>query len=61
MSETCETVKIVSSTAPGGFVVINASDFDLAQHKIVGLAEEKTDTTEVKLEEKKKAGRQKNR
>lgn len=33
MSDTCETVKIVSDTAPDGYIVINAEDFDPAVHK----------------------------
>lgn len=33
MPDTCETVKIESKAAPGGFVVINASDFDPAKHR----------------------------
>ena len=30
---TCETVNIISDAAPGGYVVINKSDFDPAIHK----------------------------
>lgn len=37
MSEySCETVEIVSKDAPGGFIVINASDFDPSKHKKYG-------------------------
>lgn len=33
-TETCETVKIRSATAPGGYLVINAEDFDPAVHRL---------------------------
>jgi hypothetical protein len=31
---TCETVNIVSEAAPGGYVVINKSDFDPGIHQL---------------------------
>jgi hypothetical protein len=33
MSDICETVKIASENAPGGYVLINKSDFDPEIHK----------------------------
>lgn len=36
MEETCPTVKVVSSAAPGGFVIINHSDFDPKVHTLFG-------------------------
>lgn len=47
MSETCETVEIVSSAAPDGFVVINASEFDSKQHKIFETETENTQEEEL--------------
>lgn len=38
---TCPTVKVVSSEAPGGHIVINESDFDAKIHKL-WVAAEKT-------------------
>lgn len=32
----CETVEIISPDAPGGFIVINKSDYDPAVHEIFG-------------------------
>lgn len=40
MSDSCPTVRIVSAEAPGGFVVINESDFDPKAHQ---LADEKAE------------------
>ncbi len=34
MSETCPTVRIVNSNAPGGYVVINKSDYDEKKHTL---------------------------
>lgn len=34
MSDTCETVKVASETAPGGYIAINKSDFDPAIHRL---------------------------
>jgi len=33
MGDTCDTVKIADSSAPGGHVVINKEDFDKSKHK----------------------------
>lgn len=40
MPDTCPTVKIKDSKAPGGFVVINEEDFDEKKHTKLSAAEE---------------------
>lgn len=40
MEETCETVKIKSASAPGGYVVINAEDFDSSKDSLFEPPEE---------------------
>lgn len=37
VSMRCETIKIISDSSPGGFVVINKSDFDESKHKLFGV------------------------
>lgn len=32
----CETVEIVSPESPGGYMVINKSDYDPSKHKVFG-------------------------
>lgn len=33
MSDTCETIKVADAKAPGGYVVINADEFDPKKQK----------------------------
>lgn len=38
MSDFCATVQIADDKAPGGFVVINETDFDAKAHRLYGAA-----------------------
>jgi hypothetical protein len=46
MSDTCPTVRIADTKAPGGFVVINEADYDAKAHRLYSEAPAKAPAAE---------------